>query len=124
MRVMAMLILVSAGLCLVPAKAQEIDFGRVRAFESMGSGEVNGASPPKAIIADSDPHTVVLTIWDSNTDAKVFWKSLDDAAPHTTLIHGTGVRAFQTAGEFKVQAIGNADQTVKYDYLLLRLGKE
>jgi hypothetical protein len=124
MRVMTILVLLSASLLVLPAKAQEIDFGRIRSFESMGTGEVHGAAPPKAIVDDGEPHAVVLTIWDSDTDAKVFWKSLDGDAERTTLIHGTTVRAFQTAGELKVQAVGNADQKVKYDYVLMRVGKE
>ena len=123
MRAIVIPLLVGASLCGVPATAQEIDFGRIRSFESVGSGEVRGAAPPKAIVDDGEPHAVVLTIWDSDTDTKVFWKSLDDAAPRTTVIHGTSVRAFQTAGELKVQAVGSADVKVKYDYLLLRVGK-
>jgi hypothetical protein len=124
MRVVTILVLLIANLCLLPAKAQEIDFGRIRSFESIGSGEVHGGAPPKAIVDDGEPHAVVLTIWDSDTDAKVFWTSLDGDQPRTTLIHGTTVRAFQTAGELKVQAVGNANQKVKYDYMLLRVGKE
>jgi hypothetical protein len=124
MRVMTILMILSASLLLSSAKAQEIDFGRIRSFESVGSGEVRGTAPPKAIVDDGEPHAVVLTIWDSDTDAKVFWKSLDSDQPRTTVIHGTAVRAFQTAGELKVQAVGDANQKVKYDYLLLRVGKE
>src|SRR5215469_14409525 len=107
MRVVTILALLSASLWLLPAQAQEIDFGRIRSFVSVGTGEVSGTAPPKAIVDDGEPHTVVLTIWDSDTDAKVFWKSLDGNEPRTTLIHGTTVRAFQTAGELKVQAVGD-----------------
>jgi hypothetical protein len=124
MRVMTILVLLSASLWLLPAKAQEIDFGRIRSFEAMGTGEVRGAAPPKAIVDDGEPHTVVLTIWDSDTDAKILWKSLDGHEPRTTLIHGTTVRAFQTAGEFKVEAVGDASRKVKYDYMLLRASKD
>lgn len=124
MRVMTILVLLSASLWLLPAQAQEIDFGRIRSFQSVGTGEVHGTAPPKAIVDDGEPHTVVLTIWDSDTDAKIFWKSLDGDAERTTLIHGTTVRAFQTAGELKVQAVGSANQKVKYDYMLLRASKE
>lgn len=124
MRIVTILVPLTASLWLLPATAQEIDFGNIRAFESMGAGEVHGMQPPKAIVDDGEPHAVVLTIWDSDTDAKVFWKSLDGNTPKTTVIHGTSVRAFQTAGEFKVQAVGNADQKVKYDYVLLRVGKD
>jgi hypothetical protein len=42
----------------------------------------------------------------------------------TTVIHGTGVRVFQTDGLFKVQAMDEGDNEVKYDYLLLHLRKE
>ena len=124
MRSVAILAVLGAAFCLVPAQAQQFDFSRINSFESAGTGEVRGTAPPQAIIDDDAPHAVVLTIWDSDTDAQVFWKSLDGSAPQTTVIHGTAVRAFQTDGAFKVQAIGDANQKVKYDYVVLRLTRQ
>jgi hypothetical protein len=108
----------------VVVSAQEIDFGRIGAFESMGSGTVRTGSPPKALVDDDEQHAIFLTIWNSDTDAKVYWKALDGDKEQTTVIHGTGVRAFQTSGEFKIQAVGEGDHEVKYDYVLLHLRKK
>jgi len=110
----------------VPAgiSAQEIDFGRIGAFESMGAGTVRTGSPPKTLVDDDEQHAIFLTIWNSDTDAKVYWKALDSDKEQTTLIHGNGVRAFQTNGEFKIQAVGEGDHEVKYDYVLLHLRKK
>ena len=66
----------------------------------------------------------VLTIWNSDTDAKVYWKPLDGDKEQTTTIQGNGVRAFQTNGEFKIQAVGDGDHEVKYNYVLLHLRKK
>jgi len=116
----------AAGLCVAPARlcAQEIDFGRIGAFESMGSGTVRAGSAPKTIVDDTEQHDVFLTIWNSDTDAKVYWKPLDGTATRTTVIHGTGVRAFQTDGEFKIEAVGPDSRSVKYDYVLVALRKQ
>ena len=57
--------------------AQVIDFSQIDAFESMGTGALHGASQPKTIIGDSEQHTVFITIWESDTDTKVYWKSPD-----------------------------------------------
>jgi hypothetical protein len=104
--------------------AQVIDFSKIDAFESMGTGTLNGGSQPKTIIGDGEQHTVFLTIWESDTDTKVYWQSLDGKEPRTTVIPGQGVQAFQTAGEFKLEALGDEHQTVKYGYVLLRLKKQ
>lgn len=111
----------AAGSSFAPAsvRAQEMDFGSIGGFESMGAGTVHGGAAPKTIVDDGERHIVFLTIWDSDTDAKVFWKPLDGTAARTTVIHGTGVRAFQVDGEFKIQALGADDRAVKYDYVLL-----
>jgi len=42
----------------------------------MGTGTLHGGSPPKTIIGDGEQHTVFLTIWESDTDTKVYWQSL------------------------------------------------
>ena len=39
-------------------------------------------------------------------------------------LSGSGVHAFQTAGEFRLEARGDATRTVKYGYVLLRLRKQ
>ena len=106
------------------ASAQEIDFGQIEAFESMGTGTQRGASPPKTIIDDGERHTVFITILETNTEAKVYWKSPDEGLPRTTIIRGRGVRAFQTAGEFRLEALGDENHSVKYGYVLLRLRKQ
>jgi hypothetical protein len=85
---------------------------------------VHSGSPPKTLVDDEDGHAVFLTVWTADTDAKVYWKPLGGGAAQTSVIHGTGVRVFQTDGLFKVQAMGEGDHEVKYDYLLLHLSKE
>ena len=119
-------VLLGLAVITVPAgiSAQEIDFSRIGAFESMGSGTVRTGSPPRTLIDDDEQHAIFLTIWNSDTDAKVYWKALDSDKEQTTVIHGTGVRAFQTNGEFKIQALGEGDHEVKYDYVLLHLRKK
>jgi hypothetical protein len=47
------------------ANAQVLDFGKIDAFESMGTGTQRGGSPPKTIVDDSDQHTVFFTILES-----------------------------------------------------------
>jgi len=110
----------------VPAAlpAQEIDFSRIGGFESMGSGTVRTGAPPKTLVDDDEQHAIFLTIWNSDTDAKVYWKPLDGDKEQTTTIQGNGVRAFQTNGEFKIQAVGDGDREVKYNYVLLHLRKK
>jgi hypothetical protein len=104
--------------------AQEIDFSRIGGFESMGSGTVRTRSPPKTLVDDDEQHAIFLTIWNSETDAKVYWRPLDGDKEQTTTIQGNGVRAFQTNGEFKIQAVGDGDHEVKYNYVLLHLRKK
>ena len=102
------------------ANAQVFDFGQIDSFESMGSGTQRGGAAPKTIVDDADRHTLVITILESNTDAKISWKSAD-GSPQTTFIHGTTVQAFQIAGLFKIEALGDDTRSVKYGYVLLRL---
>jgi hypothetical protein len=113
------------GLAVVAAPAtlpaQEIDFSRIGGFESMGAGSVRTGSPPKTLVDDDEQHAVFLTTWNSDSDAKVFWKPLDSDKEQTTTIQGNSVRAFQTNGEFKIQAVGDGDHEVKYNYVLLHL---
>jgi len=99
--------------------AQMIDFGQIDSFESMGTGTQQGGSRPKTIVDDGEWHTVIFTILDSSTDAKIYWRSPD--GDQTTIIRGPSVKAFQTAGTFKVEALGNENQSFKYGYVLFRL---
>jgi|GEM_PF-511245 len=102
------------------AQAQVFDFGQIDSFESMGSGTQRGGAPPKTIVDDTDRHTLIITILESNTDARIYWKSAD-GSQQTTFIHGATVQAFQIAGQFKIEALGDDTRSVKYGYVLLRL---
>ena len=101
------------------ASAQVFDFGQIDSFKSMGTGTQRGGSAPKTIVDDSDWHTVFFTILKSNSDAKIYWKSKD--GDQITIIHGPSVKAFQTAGQFKVEALGNERHSFKYGYVMFRL---
>jgi len=113
-----------AALCLGAAlagsaNAQVFDFGKIDTFESLGSGTQQGGAPAKTIIDDGERHTVFFTIVESDTDAKIYWKSSD--GDQTTLMSGPGVKAFQTAGVFKIEALGDKNHSFKYAYVLFRL---
>jgi hypothetical protein len=100
------------------ASAQVFDFGQIDAFESMGAGTQRGGSPPKTIIDDSEQHTVFLTILESSTEAKIYWKSPD--GEQTTIIRGASVKAFQTAGQLRIEALGDEKHSFKYGYAVFR----
>jgi hypothetical protein len=91
-RMATTLALLYAGILVLPGNvcAQVIDFSQIDAFESMGTGTLRGASPPKTIVDDDERHTIFFTIWESDTEAKIYWKSLDDNPPRTTIISGSG----------------------------------
>jgi len=101
------------------ATAQVIDFGQIDSFETLGTGTQRGRSPPKTIVDDGEWHTVVFTILDSNAEAKIYWRSPE--GPQTMIIHGRSVKAFQTAGEFRIKALGDANRSFKYGYVQFRL---
>jgi len=101
------------------ASAQVVDFGSIDAFESMGTGMQRGGSPPKTIVDDGERHTVFITILESNTEARIYWNSPD--GDQTSVIRGPGVKAFQTAGQFKIEALGDENHNFKYGYVLFRL---
>jgi hypothetical protein len=124
-RLATMLMLLFTGSSVLSGKvcAQAIDFSQIDAFESMGTGTLHGGSPAKTIVDDNEQHTVVLTIWESDTDTKVYWKSLDGNLPRTTIVPGPAVQTFQTAGAFRLEALGDKYRSVKYGYLLLGLKK-
>ena len=103
--------------------AQVVDLSKIDAFESMGTGRLHGAAPPKTIIDDGERHIVILTIWEADADTKVYWKPPDAEAQRTTVIPGRGIQTFQTAGEFKLEAIGEPSRKVEFGYVLLGLRK-
>jgi len=124
-RVMAALAL----LCLAAAPvseatyAQEIGFGQIDRFETFGTGTLHVGSPPKNIIDDDERHMVILTIWDADAETKVYWRSPDGNVPRTTIVPGKGVQTFETAGEFKIEALGDPNHRVEYGYVLFGLRK-
>jgi hypothetical protein len=105
------------------ARAQEINFGQINKFESLGTGTLHVGAPPKTIIDDSERHVVILTIWDAYAETKVYWRSPDGNDARTTTIPGKGIQTFQTAGEFKLEAVGEPNREVNYGYVLLGVGK-
>jgi hypothetical protein len=101
--------------------AQQVDFGKIDKFESLATGTLHVGSPPKTLVDDGERHVVILTIWDADAETKVYWRSLDGNAPKTTIIPGKGIQTFQTAGEFKLEAVGEPNREVQYGYVLLGL---
>jgi hypothetical protein len=124
LRALVVLALVCGGDALLSggAPAQEINFDQINKFESLGTGTLRVGAPPKTIIDDGERHVVVLTIWDANAETKVYWRSPDGNA-RTTIIPGKGIQSFQTAGEFKLEAVGEPNRQVEYGYVLLGLRK-
>ena len=100
--VAALLALLYAGL-QSGARAQVFDFGQIEEFESLGSGTQKGGSPPKTIIDDGARHT---------------------DGSQTTIMRGQGLRAFQTVGEFRIEATGDDSRSFRYGYVLFRLKSE
>lgn len=120
MRVVAILALCAGALAHSDrASAQVIDFGQIDSFETLGTGTQRGGAVPKTIIDDGEWHTVLFTIIESSADAKIYWRSPD--GDQTTIIHGASVKAFQTAGHFKIEALGKDNQSFKYGYVQFRL---
>jgi hypothetical protein len=117
-QMMIVLALFSAGAMLSSAHAQEIDFGQIDKFESLGTGTLRVGDAPKTLIDDGEHHVVVLTVWDADAETKVYWKSFD-GTPRTTTIPGRGVQTFQTAGDLRLEAVGDPYHEVKYGYVLL-----
>jgi len=52
LRIVAILALLCAGTLVDDARAQEIDFGQINKFESLGTGTLQVGAPPKTIIDD------------------------------------------------------------------------
>jgi hypothetical protein len=107
----------------IDGRAQAVDFSKIDKFETLSSGTLRVGAPPKTIVDDGERHVVVLTIWDADAETKVSWRSTDGNAPRTTIIPGRGVQTFQTAGELKLEAVGEPNREVQYGYVLLGLQK-
>jgi hypothetical protein len=101
--------------------AEEIDFGQINTFESLATGTLHVGAPPKTIVDDGERHVVILTIWDADAETKVYWRALENA--RTTIIPGNGIQTFQTAREFKLEAIGEPNRNIEYGYMLPGLRK-
>lgn len=124
LRALAVLVLVCGGDAVLPgnASAQEINFDQINKFESLGTGTLRVGAPPKTI-DDGEQHVVILTIWDADAETKVYWRLPDGNDARTTIIPGKGIQTFQTAGEFKLEAVGEPNREVNYGYVLLGLRK-
>jgi hypothetical protein len=103
--------------------AQEINFDKINKFESFGTGTLRVGAPPKTIIDDGERHIVVLTIWDADAETKVYWRPLDANDARTMVIPGRGIQTFQTAGELRLEAVGEPNRQVEYGYVSLGLRK-
>jgi hypothetical protein len=125
LRALAVLMLVCGSNMLPPggASAQEINFDQIDRFESLGTGTLRVGEPPKTIVDDGERHVVILTIWNADAQTKVSWRSPDGNDARTTIIPGKGIQTFQTAGEFKLEAVGEPNREVDYGYVLLGLRK-
>jgi len=116
---------VVAAILVPPAegRAQELDFSKIDKFETLSSGTLRVGAPPKTVVDDGERHLVVLTIWDADAETKVSWRPTEANAPRTTVIPGRGVQTFQTAGELKLEAVGEPNREVQYGYVLLGVRK-
>jgi hypothetical protein len=90
----------------------------------MGSGTQRGGQPAKTIIDDGDRHMVFITVLEANTETKVYWRSAEGGGTdRASVIPGPGLQVFQTAGEFRLEAVGDDTRSVKYGYMLFRMKK-
>jgi hypothetical protein len=103
--------------------AQEINFDKINKFETFGTGTLRVGAPPKTIVDDGERHIVILTIWDADAETKVYWRPPDANDERTMVIPERGIQTFQTAGEFKLEAVGEPNRQVEYGYVLLGLRK-
>jgi heme-degrading monooxygenase HmoA len=88
----------------------------------LATGTLHVGAPPKTLVDDGERHVVILTVWDADAEIKVYWKS-SDGNTRTTIMPGRGIQTFQTAGEFRLEAIGEPKHRVEYGYMLLGLRK-
>jgi hypothetical protein len=123
LRLVAAVALLCAGATFTvgSSSAQEIDFGKIDKFQSLGTGTLHVGDPPKSIIDDDERHAVILTIYDADAQTKVYWRAPDSKESRTTIMPGRGVQTFQTLGVLKLEAIGEPYHEIKYGYVLLGL---
>jgi hypothetical protein len=117
------LLCTSTAMLAEAACAQEIQFDRIDRFESVRTGTLHVGAPPKTIVEDGERHLVILTIWQSDAETKVYWISPDGNVAQTTIIPRKGIQTFQTAGELRLEAVGEPHHRVEYGYVLLGLRK-
>ena len=95
--------------------------------ESMPSSQwepgSTGGTQTKTIIDDGEQHTVFLDNLEVRYGHQGLLEVFGWKGARTTIIHGQGVQAFQTAGELKLEAMGSENQGVKFGYVLPRLQK-
>ncbi len=122
-QIVAAVTLLCAAVAVLPeaTSAQAIDFGKINKFESLATGTLRVGAPPKTIVDDGERHVIILTIWDADAETKVYWISPEGNTSRTTVVPGRGVQTFQTAGEFKLEAVGEPNHEVQYGYMLLGL---
>ena len=123
--VLVALALLCAGTTLTPRQAfpQEIDFGRIDKFQSLGSGTLRVGDPPKSIVDDDEEHAIILTIWDADAQTKVYWQAPETKEPRTTVMPDRGIQTFHTLGVLRLEAVGEPYHEVKYGYVSLGLRK-
>lgn len=120
---MALALVAAAVVLPAGISAQEIDFGRIDKFQSLGSGVAHVGDPPKAVIDDNELHAVALTIWDADAETKITWRDADTKEARTTVMPGRGIQTFETLGVLKLEAVGEPYHRVKFGYVLLGLRK-
>jgi hypothetical protein len=123
MRAVAAVTLLCASVATLPmtAYAQEVEFQAIDRFESLGTGTLHVGAPPKTIVDDGERHIIILTIWQSDAEVKIYWRSPDGNVDKTTIVPGKGIQTFQTAGELRLEAVGEPNHQVEYGYVLLGL---
>jgi hypothetical protein len=117
----ATLLCAATAIPLKTVGAEELDFDRIDRFESLGTGTIHVGDPPKAIVDDGQRHLIILTIWRSDAEIKVYWRSPDGNVPQITIIPSKGVQTFETVGELRLEAVGEPNRGVEYGYVLLGL---
>ena len=76
-----LVLLCASAATLEKVNPQEIDFSQINKFETLATGTLHVGTPPKTVVDDGEQHVVILTIWDADTETKVYWRSPDGTAP-------------------------------------------
>src|ERR1700733_2518858 len=97
LRLVAAVALLCAGATFTvgSSSAQEIDFGKIDKFQSLGTGTLHVGDPPKSIIDDDERHAVILTIYDADAQTKVYWRGADGKEYSTNIYAGRGHQKLQ-----------------------------